>query len=63
MSSSLLSTLKYLLDLLNMIVPILEISSCDYSNHLDINFVWKSLVASCVCVWLTLERMFLIGFQ
>ena len=22
------------------------------SDHLDISYVWKSLVASCVCVWL-----------
>ena len=28
------------------------------SNHLDISFVWKSLVASCVCVWLKFERTF-----
>ena len=26
------------------------------SNHLDIRSVWKSLVASCVCVWLKFEH-------
>ena len=35
-----------------MIAPFLEVSSCDYSNHLDINFARKSLIASCVFVWL-----------
>ena len=28
------------------------------SDHLDISSVWKSLVASCVCVWLKFERAF-----
>ena len=30
----------------------------DYSNHLNINSAWESLVANCVCVWLKLEVMF-----
>ena len=33
-----------------MIAPVSEVSSCDYSNHLDINSAWKSLVAMCVFV-------------
>ena len=47
-----------------MIAPVSELSSCDYINHLDINFAWKSLVASCVCVcvcvcvWLKFEHVF-----
>ena len=28
------------------------------SNHLGLRSVWKSLVASCVCVWLKFERAF-----
>ena len=28
------------------------------SNHLEISFVWKSLVAICVYVWLKFERVF-----
>ena len=28
------------------------------SNRLDLRSVWKSLVASCVCVWLKFERAF-----
>ena len=28
------------------------------SDHLDVSFVWKLLVASCVCVWLKFERAF-----
>ena len=28
------------------------------SDHLDVTFVWKSLVASCVRVWLKFERTF-----
>ena len=28
------------------------------SNHFDIRSFWKLLVASCVCVWLKLERAF-----
>ena len=27
-------------------------------NHLDISFVWKSLVANCVCMWLKFELAF-----
>ena len=38
--------------------PVLEVSSCDYRNHLNINTAWKSLVASCVCLWLMLECAF-----
>ena len=41
-----------------MRAPVSEVSSCDYSNHLDINSAWKSVVASCVCVCLNLERTF-----
>ena len=33
-----------------MIAPVSEVSSCDYIDHLDINSVWKALVASYVCV-------------
>ena len=46
------------LDLLNVITPVSEVSSCDYSNHLDINSAWKSLVAHCVCAWLKLKHAF-----
>ena len=28
------------------------------SNHLDLRSVWKSLVASCVCVWLKFKHAF-----
>ena len=42
--------LDTLLDLLRMISPISEERSGDYSNHLNINSAWKSLLASCVCV-------------
>ena len=45
---------KYLLYLLNMIAPIFGLSSCDYSNHLNIN----SQFCVCLCVWLKLERVF-----
>ena len=48
----------YLLDLLNGIAPVSEVSSCDYSNHLDINSVWNSLVASCLCVANARARVF-----
>ena len=41
---------RYLLELLNVIAPILKISCCDYSKHRKINSAWKLLVASCVCV-------------
>ena len=41
---------RYLLDLLNVIVPVLEVSSCDYSNHLNINSAWNWQLAVCVCV-------------
>ena len=41
-----------------MIAPILEVTSCYYSNHLDINPAWKSLVALCLCVWLKLKHAF-----
>ena len=34
------------------------VDSCDYSNHLDISSVGKSLVASFVGVWLKFERTF-----
>ena len=33
-----------------MIAPVLEVSSCDYGNHLDVNSAWKLLVVRCVCV-------------
>ena len=49
---------RYLLDCLNMIAPISEVSNSDYSNQLDINSAWKSLVASCVLVWLKLKHVF-----
>ena len=47
---------RYLLDLSNMIAPVLEESSCDYSNHLDINSAW--LVASCASVWVKFKHEF-----
>ena len=41
---------RYLLELLNIIPPVLDVSSCDHSNHLNIYFAWMSLVASCMCL-------------
>ena len=38
------------LDVANVIALVSEVSSCDYSDYLDISSAWKSLVASCVCV-------------
>ena len=33
-----------------MRAPVLEVSNCDYSNQVDINSAWRSLVASCACM-------------
>ena len=49
---------RYLLDLRSVIVPISKVSSCDYSNRLDTNSVWKLLVASCAGLWLKFKCTF-----